>query len=151
MPWIAAREMRICTSSLTLGAYRPSPKSVRLMVVVASKPAAVESDGSSAPMLPAACYTSTEFFEFEREAVFARSWICAGRAEQIPNAGDYLALNVAGEPLLVVGTYLVGAAAGAGLAFAFGAWPQSPETAFALIATSAVCAGICRTGLELEP
>ena len=45
-----------------------------------------------------------EFFEFEREAVFARSWICAGRAEQIPNAGDYLALNVAGEPLLVVRT-----------------------------------------------
>ena len=47
--------------------------------------------------------------------------------------------------------WLTGAAAGAGLAFAFGAWPQSPETAFAVIATSAVCAGICRTGLELEP
>ncbi|HEV7391194.1 MAG TPA: aromatic ring-hydroxylating dioxygenase subunit alpha [Burkholderiales bacterium] len=64
----------------------------------------IESDGSRAPMLPRSCYTSQEFFEFEREAVFARSWVCAGRTEQIPNAGDYLAINVAGEPLIIVRT-----------------------------------------------
>src|SRR5438132_772157 len=57
-----------------------------------------------APMLPRECYTSPEFFEFEREAVFARSWACVGRAEQIPDPGDYLAVSVAGEPLLVVRT-----------------------------------------------
>ena len=34
-------------------------------------------EGGSAGMLPRSCYTSPEFFEFEREAVFARSWICA--------------------------------------------------------------------------
>jgi phenylpropionate dioxygenase-like ring-hydroxylating dioxygenase large terminal subunit len=58
-------------------------------------------DGT-APMLPAECYTSPQFFEFERAAVFARSWICVGRAEQIPQPGDYLATAVAGEPLLIV-------------------------------------------------
>ena len=64
----------------------------------------IESDGGAAPMLPRECYTSQEFFEFEREAVFARSWVCVGRVEQIANPGDYLAANVAGEPLLVVRT-----------------------------------------------
>ena len=45
---------------------------------------------------------------------------------------------------------LAGAAAGVGLAFACGAWPQSPEAAFALILTSTVCAAICRAAVELE-
>jgi phenylpropionate dioxygenase-like ring-hydroxylating dioxygenase large terminal subunit len=64
--------------------------------------AAVEAGESRAPMLPRECYTAPEFFEFEREAVFARSWLCVGRAEQIPRPGDFLAVTVAGEPLLVV-------------------------------------------------
>jgi phenylpropionate dioxygenase-like ring-hydroxylating dioxygenase large terminal subunit len=64
----------------------------------------VDNLGQAAAMLPRECYTSPEFFDFERVAVFARSWICVGREEQIPKAGDYLAPNVAGEPLLVVRT-----------------------------------------------
>lgn len=57
---------------------------------------------ASAPMLPRECYTSPEFFEFERLAVFPRSWVCVGREEQIPNPGDFLAPKVGAEPLLVV-------------------------------------------------
>ncbi|MCF8533006.1 MAG: aromatic ring-hydroxylating dioxygenase subunit alpha [Reyranella sp.] len=57
---------------------------------------------ASAPMLPRECYTSPEFFEFERLAVFPRSWVCVGREEQIPNIGDYLAPTIGVEPLLVV-------------------------------------------------
>jgi phenylpropionate dioxygenase-like ring-hydroxylating dioxygenase large terminal subunit len=57
---------------------------------------------SEAPMLPAECYNSPEFFEFEQKLVFARSWMCVGRMEQIATAGDYLAPTVAGEALLVV-------------------------------------------------
>jgi phenylpropionate dioxygenase-like ring-hydroxylating dioxygenase large terminal subunit len=64
----------------------------------------VDKLGQAAAMLPRECYTSPEFFDFERAAVFGRSWICVGREEQIPKAGDYLAPNVAGEPLLVVRT-----------------------------------------------
>jgi len=53
-------------------------------------------------MLPQECYTSPEFFEFERRAVFPRSWVCVGREEQIPDTGDYLAPTIGLEPLLVV-------------------------------------------------
>ena len=60
------------------------------------------SHAASAPMLPRECYTSPEFFEFERLAVFPRSWVCVGREEQIPNIGDFLAPTIGAEPLLVV-------------------------------------------------
>jgi phenylpropionate dioxygenase-like ring-hydroxylating dioxygenase large terminal subunit len=55
----------------------------------------------AAPMLPRFCYTSPEFFEFEREAVFGRSWVCVGRADQLPNTGDCLSASVAGEPIII--------------------------------------------------
>lgn len=53
-------------------------------------------------MLPRECYTLGAFYEFEREAVFARSWTCVGRVEQIPRPGDCLSAQVADEPLVVV-------------------------------------------------
>ena len=34
-------------------------------------------------MMPAGCYTEPAFFDFEQEEVFARSWICVGRVEQV--------------------------------------------------------------------
>lgn len=40
-------------------------------------------------------YRSKEFFELERDRVFRRSWLVAGRVEQIPNAGDYFLRDVA--------------------------------------------------------
>lgn len=55
-------------------------------------------------MLPRGFYAQADFWEFERDAVFSRSWVCVGRADQIPNPGDYLAPQVAGEPLLVTRT-----------------------------------------------
>jgi phenylpropionate dioxygenase-like ring-hydroxylating dioxygenase large terminal subunit len=53
-------------------------------------------------VLPPACYAAPEFFAFERAAVFGRSWLAVGRVDQIPNPGDTLAVQAAGEPLLVV-------------------------------------------------
>ncbi len=61
-------------------------------------------DNGTAPMLPRECYTSPEFFDFERKEVFTRSWMCVGHQQQIPNPGDFLTPSVAGEPLLVVRT-----------------------------------------------
>ena len=34
-------------------------------------------------------YVSEEFFEREREKIFKKMWLYVGRAERIPNAGDY--------------------------------------------------------------
>jgi phenylpropionate dioxygenase-like ring-hydroxylating dioxygenase large terminal subunit len=59
-------------------------------------------DVTEAMTLPPECYTSPVFYEFEKEAIFYREWLCLGRAEQIPNPGDYLALTIANEPLVVV-------------------------------------------------
>ncbi len=54
--------------------------------------------------LPKAAYVSGEHFERERERIFWREWFCAGRADQIPEPGDYLHVDVAGERILVVRT-----------------------------------------------
>ena len=54
----------------------------------------------SARVLPPEAYRSAAFYEFEMAAVYMRSWLCVGRAQQIPNAGDYLALTLAHEPIL---------------------------------------------------
>jgi len=52
-------------------------------------------------MLPSACYTSAEFFEFERRALFGREWFCVGRTSDVPAPGDYFTITIADEPLLV--------------------------------------------------
>jgi phenylpropionate dioxygenase-like ring-hydroxylating dioxygenase large terminal subunit len=59
---------------------------------------------ASAGLMPPECYTSPEFFEFERTEVFSRSWICVGRIEQVKTTGDCISANVAGEPILVART-----------------------------------------------
>ncbi len=51
--------------------------------------------------LPARYYIGDDVFARERE-LFARSWTCVGRQEAIPNSGDYLLADVAGESLIVV-------------------------------------------------
>jgi Rieske 2Fe-2S family protein len=52
--------------------------------------------------LPREAYVSPEFFSRERERIFFREWFCAGREDEVPRSGDYLALDVAGESILVV-------------------------------------------------
>jgi Rieske 2Fe-2S family protein len=54
------------------------------------------------PALPASAYLDPEHFAREREAIFFREWTCVGRADQIPEAGDFLHVALAGERLLVV-------------------------------------------------
>lgn len=52
--------------------------------------------------MPKSLYTNAEFLEQEQRHVFAQDWICAGRAETLPNPGDYLTLTLAGEPVVVL-------------------------------------------------
>ena len=59
------------------------------------------SDVSTAVTMPPQIYTSAEFLDFERRALFAREWLCVGRASRIPNVGDYFTANVNGEPIIV--------------------------------------------------
>ena len=52
--------------------------------------------------LPRAYYTSESLYEEEAERIFARRWVCVGRAEQAARPGDYFLADVAGESLIVV-------------------------------------------------
>lgn len=57
---------------------------------------------AQASTLPPACYTSAEFFEFEKDAIFFRDWVCIGRADQVASPGDYLTVTFADEPLVML-------------------------------------------------
>jgi phenylpropionate dioxygenase-like ring-hydroxylating dioxygenase large terminal subunit len=52
--------------------------------------------------MPKSVYVSAEFAALERAHIFAREWLCAGRAEALPNPGDYLTMSLAGEPVIVL-------------------------------------------------
>lgn len=62
---------------------------------------------ASAPLselrgLPPASYTSDELFSLECDRIFMREWLCVGRLDQVPTAGDFRCLDVIGEPLVMV-------------------------------------------------
>lgn len=52
-------------------------------------------------MLDPACYVDRDFFEFEKDAIFAREWLCVGRESYIPNPGDFFTTMHMGEPVVV--------------------------------------------------
>ena len=54
--------------------------------------------------LPSRYYTAPEIFEREKNLIFGREWFCAGREEELPSAGKYTVMEVAGESVLVVRT-----------------------------------------------
>ena len=57
---------------------------------------------TAARAMPPSVYTSAEFLKSELADVFAREWVCVGRADALKAPGDYLAYELAGEPILVV-------------------------------------------------
>jgi glycine betaine catabolism A len=52
--------------------------------------------------LPARYYTDPEHFRSELQSFYGQSWVCAGRADTIPNPGDYFVREVAGESIIVL-------------------------------------------------
>ena len=58
--------------------------------------------GTVSKTLPARYYTDPALFRQEIETFFFEGWICAGRADSIPNAGDYFLREIAGESIIVV-------------------------------------------------
>jgi phenylpropionate dioxygenase-like ring-hydroxylating dioxygenase large terminal subunit len=64
--------------------------------------AASTTDVGSAVTLPASLYTTPEALAFEKEAIYAREWLCVGRADRVPDPGDWFTVTLADEPLIVV-------------------------------------------------
>ena len=52
--------------------------------------------------LPGRDYHAQDVFELERERIFFREWFYVGRADEAPEPGDFVSIDVAGESLLVV-------------------------------------------------
>lgn len=57
---------------------------------------------NQAHAMPKSVYTSQEFLDLEIEHIFKKDWFCAGRAETLKNKGDYLTLELAGQPIMVL-------------------------------------------------
>lgn len=52
--------------------------------------------------LPPAAYLRDDVYALEVERIFRRSWLAVARLDQIPEPGDFVALDLVGQPVLVV-------------------------------------------------
>jgi phenylpropionate dioxygenase-like ring-hydroxylating dioxygenase large terminal subunit len=67
----------------------------------------IDSYNAGAPLeeastVPAPWYTDHSLYELELQTVFARSWQLAARVDQVSKPGQYVTVEIAGEPIVVV-------------------------------------------------
>jgi len=62
----------------------------------------MHSDRASYRGLPPHLYTSEAAWHLEIERIWKREWHCVGRADQVPEPGDYLCMDFVGEPLVLI-------------------------------------------------
>lgn len=62
--------------------------------------AAAPPDAPEGP--PGWFYTDPDIFAHESATVLRAGWHCAGRADEVPDPGDYITLSLLGEPIIVV-------------------------------------------------
>ncbi len=74
----------------------PDPDPIAELADAAARPF------EEARAMPPGVYTSPAFLEAELERIFAREWLCLGRAGALAEPGDYLTWEIAGRPVAVV-------------------------------------------------
>ena len=52
--------------------------------------------------MPPSVYTSEDFLALETSSIFANEWFCVGRADALANSGDYVTLDLANQPIIVL-------------------------------------------------
>jgi phenylpropionate dioxygenase-like ring-hydroxylating dioxygenase large terminal subunit len=57
---------------------------------------------SQSRTLPAAAYASAAFYQWEEKYIFRAEWQCIAHLSQLPDIGDFLTLDLLGEPLVIV-------------------------------------------------
>lgn len=57
---------------------------------------------AEAHTIPAPWYFDTRIAELERHRVFDKTWQAIGRAEQVAQPGQFISMEIAGEPIVVV-------------------------------------------------
>ena len=53
------------------------------------------------PTLSGADYTSLHTYDEERERIWFGDWVCIGRTEELPEPGDYIVRDLAGESIFI--------------------------------------------------
>jgi phenylpropionate dioxygenase-like ring-hydroxylating dioxygenase large terminal subunit len=71
-------------------------------MTVSPSPTDVTTPLERAETLPPSYYTDPELYRLEEEVVFRRQWCYVCREDQVANAGDYVTIDLAGTPLVVV-------------------------------------------------
>ena len=62
----------------------------------------VSSCADTSSTLPAACYSDTLFFEYEKQCVFHNSWVSIGRDDKFKGTGSYVTMELANIPLIIL-------------------------------------------------
>ncbi len=57
---------------------------------------------SQARAMPKSVYISEAFLQSELRNIFAKEWFCVGRADAVAKPGDYVTLELAGRPVIVL-------------------------------------------------
>lgn len=57
---------------------------------------------TEAATLPPHCYIGQDWYDAEVERMWRRSWLLAGRVEEVAKPGDYHCIELVGEPLIMV-------------------------------------------------
>lgn len=55
-----------------------------------------------ATAMPPDMYRSDDIAALEQKHIFEQQWLCAGRSDTIPNAGDYLSYEIGAQPVVVI-------------------------------------------------
>ena len=80
-----------------------NPKNLDLSEVLdIKKIEAVNKPIEKAHGLPNECYTSEDYFTYEKKKIFYDKWTVIGVGSSIPNPGDTKPYNLLGIPLIIV-------------------------------------------------
>ena len=52
--------------------------------------------------MPPEVYNTQDFLDLELEHIFSKEWFCVGRGDALSEPGDYLACDLAGQPIMVL-------------------------------------------------
>lgn len=66
------------------------------LVELASRPL------DEAEALPGIMFYDRDLYELEVERIFRKEWLYVARVEELPDPGDYVSVEIAGEPIMVV-------------------------------------------------
>src|SRR6185295_9715078 len=58
--------------------------------------------GGLEPTLPSFWYQREDVYALEQEHIFFKEWLCVGREDELPKAGDHRVLDVCGQSILLV-------------------------------------------------